>query len=126
MTNIVVIEGRLLHDPELSKTNTARSVCTFTIICNTRGPKGPKEIATCEAWDNDAENLCKYLHVGDRLTVTGYLHSKHWENPIRRSEDIYRTVVSVRSLSFGDNRKIEEEVEKALNEKNDKKEKKSK
>jgi hypothetical protein len=34
--------------------------------------------------------------------------------------------VSVRSLSFGDNRKIEEEVEKALNEKNDKKKEKVK
>lgn len=117
MTNICVVEGRLLYEPKLSETlSTKKPVCTFKIVCPVRGPKGPKEWITCEIWDQAAVNFCKYMHKGDRLTVTGYLHSKRYEDPLNRAKDIYDTVVSVTSISFGENRKELNENDEGENE----------
>jgi len=112
MTNVSILEGRLLYDPVLSiTTNTKRPVCNFLMVCNARGPQGPKEYIECESWNTIAENICTYLKKGSRLTVTGYLHSKVYEDPLNKAKDIYKTVLSVTSVSFGEKDKDDNEKE---------------
>lgn len=117
MTNVAVVEGRIYQPFKLAKTETTgRSVVTLLLVNNPKGIRGSREFIWAEAWDTTAENICKYLKLGDRLTVIGYLHSKRYEDPMNRAKDKYQTLISVTDVSFGENRfqKESKEAEKEL------------
>jgi single-stranded DNA-binding protein len=102
MTNVVVIEGKLTKDPQLSKTATTnRSVCNFVLMNYTKGPTSPKNYIYCEAWDLNAENLVKYCKAKSQITVTGYLRSTKFEDVTNRAKDIFKTILSATSISYG-------------------------
>ena len=102
MTNVVVIEGKLTKDPQLSKTATTnRSVCNFVIMNYTKGPTSPKYYIYCEAWDLNAENLVKYCKAKSQITVTGYLMSRKFEDVTNRAKDIFKIILSATSISYG-------------------------
>lgn len=78
MINRVVLVGRLTRDPELRKTVNGASVATFTIAIDnrTKGPNGEKTTSfiPCTAWNQQAENACKYTHKGSLVGVEGRLN----------------------------------------------------
>ena len=102
MTNVCIIEGKLTKDPQLSKTATTnRSVCNFVLMNYTKGPTSPKNYIYCEAWDLNAENLVKYCKAKSQITVTGYLRSTKFEDVTNRAKDIFKTILSATSISYG-------------------------
>ena len=58
--------GRLGHDPELKRTKSGKSVCTFSLA-----DKHKDEVVfyTCIAWDKNAENIAKFCAKGDTLYI---------------------------------------------------------
>lgn len=80
--NRVVIVGNLTRDPELKKTKTDISVCTFTVAANRR----PKDDGTREAdflnvvvWRGQAESCYRYLKKGRRVAVSGSIRTRSYD-----------------------------------------------
>ncbi len=83
MLNNISIIGRLTKDPEVRKTTTGRSVCTFT-IANERpkNSQGEKEVDFLEvvAWNSSADFVGNYFKKGSPILVTGRVQTKTWKD----------------------------------------------
>jgi single-strand DNA-binding protein len=75
--------GNLTKDVELSTTPNGVSVAKFTIAVSRRFANADGERETdfinCVAWRNQAENLAKYCHKGDKVAVVGALQTRSYE-----------------------------------------------
>lgn len=81
--NHVVIQGRLVKDPELKTLNTGTEVCNFRVAVDRRKEKGAETVADfidCTAWGKTAAFVAEYFHRGDGVIVTGRLESRQWQD----------------------------------------------
>ena len=81
--NKCTLIGNLSKEPELQTTSNGVSVAKFTIAIQRQfaNAKGEREadFISCVAWRNQAENLCKYCHKGDKIAVSGALQVRSFE-----------------------------------------------
>lgn len=84
MINRVVITGRLSRDPELRKTQSGLSVCSFQLAVDRPKQKGQDEAVTdwisCQAWRQAADYICNYAKKGALLAVDGRLQTRSYDN----------------------------------------------
>lgn len=84
MINKVVLQGRLVADPELMQTKSGDSVCNIFIASQRRYSKKREEdkadIIKCEAWGGTAEFICKYLKKGSMVDIEGGIRCKKWKD----------------------------------------------
>ena len=105
MLNKIILQGRLVRDPELRKTQTGVSVCSFTIAVDRDFKRdGEKETDFFDvvAWRSTAEFVSKYFTKGRMALVEGRLQNRDWvdkENNKRRS-----TEVQADNVYFGDSK----------------------
>ena len=85
--NSTIISGNLVRDPELRSTGSGQSVANFSVADNRRwrdqGTQEWQETTTyvdVVAWGTLGEHVARSLHKGDRVTVTGRLDQRSWEN----------------------------------------------
>lgn len=75
--------GNLSKEPELQTTGSGVSVAKFTIAVQRqfKNADGEREadFIPCVVWRNQAENLCKYCHKGDKIAVSGALQIRNFE-----------------------------------------------
>ena len=96
MINRVILVGRLTQDPQMRKTNTGRSVCSFTLAVSR--PKRQNsttqeaDFINCVAWEKTAELMCSYLRKGSQIGVEGRIQT--------RNRKVYVTEVVVDSVTF--------------------------
>ena len=80
MINNVVLVGRLTRDPELRRTNSGVSVCSFTIAVDnlTRDADGNRTASfiNCSVFQNAADNMTKFLKKGSLVGVVGRLNQR--------------------------------------------------
>ena len=73
MINNVVIVGRLTRDPELRRTNSGVSVCSFTVAVDnrTKNPDGSKSASfiPCTVFQQTADNMTKFLRKGSLVGI---------------------------------------------------------
>ncbi len=98
--NSVNIIGRITKDIEVKKTNSGKSVCSFSVAV--QRDKDNVDFIPCKAWDNTAENIAKYFHKGDRIGITGALSTCSWED---NGEKRFSMEVLVRSFDFLNSKK---------------------
>lgn len=83
MLNNISIMGRLVKDPELRKTTTGKSVCSFT-IANDRpyggADKKETDFIDIVAWNSTAEFIEKNFHKGKTIIVTGRLQTRTYKD----------------------------------------------
>ena len=84
MLNKVILVGRITKDPELRKTNTNTSVCSFTLACNRRYASNnangqTADFINCVAWRQSAEFLAKYATKGAIVAVDGSIQTRNYE-----------------------------------------------
>lgn len=95
MLNVVAIQGRLTHDPELKTTPSGVSVCSFRIACErSYSPKGEERKAdfiTVTAWRKAAEFVSKYFQKGSMIAIEGSLQTRQYQD----QQDSNRTVVEI-------------------------------
>lgn len=112
MLNHIVIMGRLVRDPELRRTQSGTSVCSFTLACDRdfkSKDSGEKEtdFIDCVAWRSTAEFVSKYFAKGRMMAAEGRLQLRDWvdrEQNKRRSAEI-----QVSSAYFADSKSKEQE-----------------
>lgn len=80
MINRVVLVGRITADPEVRKTQSGLSVCTFTVAMNRRFDKEKSDFVRCTAWRQTADFLGQYVSKGALIGVEGSLQSGSYED----------------------------------------------
>ena len=83
MLNQIAIQGRLVRDPELRRTNSGKAVTSVTLVCDRdfkNQQTGEKEVdfIECVAWGGTAEMVEKYFHKGQMAVATGRLQLRDW------------------------------------------------
>ena len=107
--NSVAIIGRLTADPELRKTGSGHSVCSFTLAVKRPHTKDETDFLSFTAWRQSAEYLCKYGHKGDRVGATGILTQRTYLDKEENKRQVYEIIcdslelLSSRSTSQGTN-----------------------
>lgn len=76
--------GNLTRDPELTETSGGIKVCRFTIAVNRSyaGADGERQadFIPCVAWRGLAENIAKHVKKGNKVAVSGELHTRNYED----------------------------------------------
>ena len=83
MMNVVALQGRLTHDPELRQTMTGKQVAAFSLAVD-RGRKDANGQSTadfinCIAWERSAEFVYRYFTKGQMMALTGRLQSRSYQ-----------------------------------------------
>lgn len=81
--NSVVLAGRITKEPELRKTQTGKSVCSFVIACDrpkTKDGESTADFIACVAWNQSADYLCAYAHIGDLIGITGSIQTRSYDD----------------------------------------------
>ena len=76
--NSINIIGRMAFDPELRKTQSGTSCCSFTLAVKRPKVKDVTDFHNFVVWQQGAEYLCQYGHKGDIVGVAGYLTTREW------------------------------------------------
>lgn len=99
MTNRVILIGRTTGDIDLQKTNSGKSVCTFTIATDEGKSNGEKktQFTRCEAWNQSAEFLAKYSRKGSMISVEGRIDTRSYEKDGKKN---YTTLVVADRVSI--------------------------
>lgn len=79
MINISIIQGRLVDEPEL-KNKDDIYYCQFTVACQRDRNREVADFIDCVAFGTIADNLSKYIHKGDKLTVCGSLETSIYKD----------------------------------------------
>ena len=99
--NSIIIKGRLALDPELRKTQSDVSVCSFDVAVDRGYTKPGEEKITdwfkCNAWRQQGEFISKYFTKGQEILIRGEMQSRKyadkegnnrvaWEVQVERAE----------------------------------------
>ena len=84
MLNTVVLMGRLTAAPELKKTQSDVSICSFTVAVDRdyKDANGERQadFIRCVAWRQTAEFISKYFGKGAMIAVVGSIQSRQYED----------------------------------------------
>ncbi len=98
--------GRLVATPELKKTQSGKSVTSFTVAVNRRKKKGEEQEADyidCVAWSEAAELITKWFDKGSMIGVTGRLQTRLYED--KNGKKIKATEIVVAEVTFCEKKK---------------------
>lgn len=94
MINRTVLVGRLTRDPELRKTNTGKSVVSFTLACNRRfSQQEQADFINCVAWERQADFMANYLSKGALVGVEGRIQSRSYDDTSGKKVYVQEVVV---------------------------------
>lgn len=83
ISNHAVLIGRLTRDVEVRKTQSDKSVASFTVAVNKPYNKEhdhpEADFFGCVAWEGRADFIAKYFKKGDKIAVAGRLQTREWE-----------------------------------------------
>lgn len=107
--NSVNISGRLTRDPEIRKTTTGKSVCSFTVAVDKKMSKDQLETAkqngeptadfiSCVAWNHDADYLSTYGQKGNMVEITGRIQTRNYDD--KDGKKVYVTEVVAADLKL--------------------------
>ncbi len=102
MINRVVLVGRLTRDPELRKTPTGTSVCSYTLAVGRSRQAQPgqpdTDFISCVTWNRQAETMAQYLHKGSLVGIEGRIQTRNYDN--QQGQRVYVTEVVTDSVQF--------------------------
>lgn len=78
MLNVVLLEGRLVKDPELRKANTGTSFANVSLAIDNNDKDKTSSFVECVVWGKSAEALCTYNKKGDLISVRGTLNQRKY------------------------------------------------
>lgn len=115
MINRVVLVGRLTRDPELSKTQSGLSVCSFTVACDRKQGREQSDqqqtadFISCVAWRQSADFISQYGYKGALVGIDGKIQTRNYED--RDGKRVYVTEVVADTVRLLDSRRDREQTE---------------
>ena len=108
--NKVELIGNLTKDVELTTTPNGEVVARFKIAVQRRytNQDGVREadFLNCVVWRNQAENLAKYCHKGDKIAVVGEVRTRTYEVD---GEKRFTTEILANEIEYINTKKQEEQ-----------------
>ena len=102
MINRVVLVGRLTRDPELRKTPSGASVCSYSLAVGrsrtTQPGQQDTDFINCVTWNRQAETMAQYLHKGSLIGIEGRIQTRNYDN--QQGQKVYVTEVVTDSVQF--------------------------
>lgn len=92
--NHVTIQGRLVRDCEIRRTNSGKAVVSFTIASDNPGKDSGASFIDCVAWEKTGEFIAKYFTKGTAIIVEGRLQSRQFETKDGHKRTVHEVVVS--------------------------------
>ena len=83
MLNTIIIQGRIVRDPELRRTGSGIAVASFTVAVDrdfTQDGKKETDFIDCVAWRQTGEFVSKYFKKGSMIVVKGRLQIRNWND----------------------------------------------
>lgn len=103
--NHVSLLGRLTKDPEVKKTQSGTSVCSFTIAVDRRfkNADGTRQtdFIPCVGWRQVADIIGQHFHKGSRIGITGSIQTRSYDG---QNGKVFVTEVLVEEIEFIDKR----------------------
>lgn len=81
--NNVILQGRLVTDPELRQTNEGKSVCTIFVASQreySRAEENKVDVVKCEAWNGAAEYVARNMKKGTMVNILGGIRCRKWQD----------------------------------------------
>ncbi len=105
--NSVTLIGNLGRDPEIRKTPSGASVCSFSIATTEKytDKQGQRQEETewhnITAWNKQADAMGQYLRKGSTVYIEGKLKTQSWEdNGVKK----FKTDIVVKNFQFLDSK----------------------
>lgn len=99
MVNRVVLVGRLTKDPVIRKTQTGKSVLSYTVAINRRYAQNEQaDFINCVAWEKTAEIIGQYARKGSLISVEGRIQSRSYDD--KDGKRVYVTEVFSESVQL--------------------------
>lgn len=111
--NSVSLTGRLCAEPELRKTQSNKSVLSFTLGVADRFNKDHTDFINCIAWNQSAEFLSQYAHKGDLIGVSGRLSQRTYDG---KNGKVYIVEVTCESVELLQKKAEPKKAEITMNE----------
>lgn len=115
--NSINLTGRLTADPELKKTTTNISVCSFTVAVKRPHVKDTTDFIDVTAWRQAAEYIANFGRKGGIVEISGVLTTRKFEDKNGNKRTAYE--VSAETLSILDRGEPKEVKETATETKED-------
>lgn len=81
MVNEMILQGRLVADPELKSTQSGVFWCDFTVAWSKKYKENEEAcFMPCRAWRQSAEFVSKYFGKGDQIAVVGKMVTQSWQD----------------------------------------------
>ena len=108
MLNSCVIMGRFTAEPELRKTTSGTSCCSFTLAVEREGKpdesgKHATDFIDCVAWRSTAEFICKYFSKGRMAVAEGRMQTRTWKD--KHDQSRKNTELRADSVYFADSKR---------------------
>lgn len=79
MVNHMILQGRLVADPELRSTTSGVAVCSFRVAWSEKYKDNETKLfLACTAWRSTGEMVSKYFSKGQEIVVEGKLNTRDW------------------------------------------------
>ena len=106
MLNKVILQGRLAEAPILKKTNSGKSVVSFSLAVERsekdESGKRKTDFFNIVAWNGVAEMITKYFEKGEQIIIDGTLRQRNWKDQNGNSR--YTTEVIASGVNFCGNK----------------------
>lgn len=96
--NKVFLIGRFCKDPELKKTTSGKSFCSFALAVDKGGGDKSADFIDVVAWEKTAEFICKWFGKGAPIVIEGTLATRMYED--RGSNKRKAVEVIARNVEF--------------------------
>lgn len=104
MLNKVILQGRLVADPELRQTPQGISVCSFRIACDrsyvAQGQEKQADFIDIVAWRHTAEFVSRYFAKGRMILIEGTLRTRVTQDSRYPDVKHYVTEVYADNVNF--------------------------
>lgn len=110
--NQTCLIGRITRDPELKKTQSDKSVTSFTLAVNRqfKNANGEREadFIGIVAWNKTADNIVQWCRKGDLISIVGSINTRNYEN--QQGQLVYVTEVIANNFQKLESRKAEQQA----------------
>ena len=106
--NIIVLQGRLVRDPEMRSTQSGVAVASFTLAVDRDfggrdGGEKQTDFIDCTAWRHTAEFVSKYFSKGRMAVVSGRLQIDNYTDNDGNKRKSAKVIAD--NIYFGDSKK---------------------
>ncbi len=106
--NIIVLQGRLVRDPEMRSTQSGVAVASFTLAVDRDfggkdGGEKQTDFIDCTAWRHTAEFVSKYFSKGRMAVVSGRLQIDNYTDNDGNKRRSAKVIAD--NIYFGDSKK---------------------